>query len=188
MKLIKQRNKIKFSTFIIEIIFTFNVVLMILNLPFFIKLIVGALSTFTMIILFLLSSFKDYIESRAPKLLAYINKIKEQNKEKIIEKKLEILKAHINNRANNIFWSGISLLMLDLSIYVFCLLLYKISGVQISQNSIIIILAEIIALFVPLSLSGYYLGKNLKELRKIQSIMIESIDKESKLEDININF
>jgi hypothetical protein len=78
--------------------------------------------------------------------------------------------------------------MLDLSIYVFCLLLYKISGVQISQNSIIIILAEIIALFVPLSLSGYYLGKNLKELRKIQSIMIESIDKESKLEDININF
>lgn len=161
---------------------------MVLDLTVFTALIVGALSTFAMMIIFLLNFFDRYIESRVPKLFELINKTKEQNKEEILGNKLEILKLHINSRANNIFWSSVFLFAFDFSILVFYGFLYAIFNAKISESFLGIILATIIILFIPLFLSGYYLGKNLKELRRIQYILSESIDKENKLEDINIDF
>ncbi len=188
MKPIKQRNKIKFSTFILIEILAFNVVFMLLNLTILTTLIVGALSIFTMVIIFLLNFFDKYIESRVPKLFELINKTKEQHKEENLEKKLEILKLHINIRANKFVWSGVSLLALDLTILLFYGFLYAVFNAKIPQNFLLIILGGITLFFVPLFLFGYYLGKNLKELRKIQNIMIESIDKEKKLEEVNMDF
>lgn len=163
-------------------------VFLAINFTIVTELIVGILIIFTEIVVFLIGFFDKYIKLKTPNLLKQINTIKEQKHDKILEKKLEKLKSQIRNRTNKIFWSACYLFMLNASIFVFYGFLYVISNVKIPENFLGIILAAIIVLFIPLFLSGYNLGKNLKELRTIQYIMIESIDNEQGLENTNIDF